>query len=149
PNWRLDPEGKDFGPNAKYFKPDVAEAKKMLAAAGFANGVDHDVYFGTLASHTPSYGQHLMILQGMTRDSGLFRPKLNELNYNTEWNTTFRNNKGHFVGQAWIYDTGESDPTNDLFSHYHSTGSRYFGPNGGDPAMDDLLSKMNQEFDVQ
>ena len=38
--WWLDPQGKDFGPNAKYFKHNVAEAKKLLAAAGFANGFD-------------------------------------------------------------------------------------------------------------
>jgi peptide/nickel transport system substrate-binding protein len=36
----LDPQGKDFGPNAKYFKHDVAEAKKLLAAAGYPSGFD-------------------------------------------------------------------------------------------------------------
>jgi hypothetical protein len=29
PGWWLDPKGKDFGPNAKYFKYDLAEAKKL------------------------------------------------------------------------------------------------------------------------
>ena len=37
--WLLDPQGKDFGPNAKYFKKDLAEAKKLVVAAGFASGV--------------------------------------------------------------------------------------------------------------
>ena len=37
--WWLDPKGKDFGANAKYFKHDIAEAKKLMAAAGFANGL--------------------------------------------------------------------------------------------------------------
>ena len=32
--WWLDPKGKDFGPNAKYYKHDLAEAKKLMAAAG-------------------------------------------------------------------------------------------------------------------
>jgi ABC-type transport system substrate-binding protein len=146
--WYLDPKGKDFGPNAKYFKYDPAEAKKLLTAAGHPNGIEHDVFYGTLASHTQSYGQHIQILQGMARDTGLWRPQNKELEYNTEWNSQFRNNKGRFVGQAWIYDTGESDPANDLNSHYHSSGSRYFGPITPDATMDSTLERMLQEFDT-
>src|SRR5439155_4963284 len=37
--WWLDPKGKDFGPNAKFFQHDVGEAKKLLAAAGYPNGI--------------------------------------------------------------------------------------------------------------
>jgi hypothetical protein len=78
------------------------------------------------------------------------RPRNNELNFNTEWNTTFRNNKGKFTGQAFIYDTGENDPAADLFSHYHSSGSRFFGPlNPPDSTMDGLLEKMRDEFDTK
>src|SRR6185369_3327001 len=33
--WWLDPKGRDFGENAKYFKRDLAEAKKLMAAAGY------------------------------------------------------------------------------------------------------------------
>ena len=37
----LDPKSeKTFGENAKYFKRDLAEAKKLLAAAGYASGVE-------------------------------------------------------------------------------------------------------------
>ena len=44
--WLLDPLGKDFGPNSKYFKKDLAEAKKLVVAAGFANGVvEHDLTY--------------------------------------------------------------------------------------------------------
>ena len=34
------PLGPDQGPTAKYFKRDVASAKKLLADAGFANGLN-------------------------------------------------------------------------------------------------------------
>src|SRR5207302_7200595 len=38
--WWLDPKGKDFGPNAKYFQHNPGEAKKLLAAAGYPNGFE-------------------------------------------------------------------------------------------------------------
>jgi ABC-type transport system substrate-binding protein len=142
--WFLDPQSKEFGPNTRFFKHDLAEAKKLQQAAGFANGIDYNVYFGTLARHTASYGTHLDMLFGMARDSGMWRPNQTELNFDTEWNTNFRNNRGKFVGMAFIFDTGESDPANDLYSHYHSSGSRFFG---GDAKMDKLLDDMLAEFD--
>jgi len=147
--WFLDPKSKEFGENAKFFRYEPAEAKKLQQAAGFANGVEYDVYFGTIARHTASYGQHLDMLMGMARDSGLWRLKVNELNYDTEWNQVFRNNKGKFAGMAFIFDTGESHPVNDLYSHYHPSGSRYFGPEGGDPKMNSLLEGMQTEFDAR
>ena len=45
---------KAFGPNAKYFKHDVAEAKKLLAAAGFANGLELTVDRTLAATTTAS-----------------------------------------------------------------------------------------------
>ena len=42
--WYLDPRDKAFGPNAKFFKKDVAEAKKLMAAAGFNSTLPLNVY---------------------------------------------------------------------------------------------------------
>jgi ABC-type transport system substrate-binding protein len=142
--WFLDPQSKEFGENTRFFQYNPEEAKKLIQAAGHSGVVPYDVYFGTIQRHTASFGPMLDILIGMARDSGMWNPAQHELNYDTEWNTTFRNNKGRFSGMAFIFDTGESDPTNDLFSHYHSSGSRYFG---GDATMDGMLERMLQEFD--
>jgi ABC-type transport system substrate-binding protein len=149
--WWLDPRSKEFGPNAKYFKYDAAEAKKLLTAAGHSTAVDYNVYYGTLASHTPAYARWVEALNGFGRDSGLFKPVNKELDFATEWQT-FRFNQGKFVGQGFIFDTGENDPANDLFSHYHSSGSRYFGPAGGggsDPQLDKMAESLLAEFDVK
>ena len=43
-NWWIDPQGSDFGENAKYFQFNLEEAKKLLTAAGYADGFD--VKFG-------------------------------------------------------------------------------------------------------
>jgi ABC-type transport system substrate-binding protein len=143
--WFLDPRGSDFGENAKYFKYNPDEAKALQEAAGQSAPVAYDVFFGTLARHPTIFGNIVNILIGMARDSGIWTPNQQELNYDTDWNTKFRNNRGAFSGMAFIYDTGEADPANDLYSHYHSGASRYFG---GDEKMDGMLDSMLQEFDI-
>lgn len=144
--WFLDPTSPEFGENAKFFQYNPDEARKLLDAAGHTESLDYDVFFGTKGRHTASYGQMLDILIGMARDSGMWNPAERELNYDSEWNTSFRNNKGDFNGMAFIFDTGESDPTNDLVTHYHTSGSRYFG---GDATMDGMLEDMLAEFDLE
>ncbi len=150
--WWLDPQSKDFGPNGRFFEHNPRAAKKLLFAAGYAAGIDYMVHFGTLAAHTASYGKWVDALSGMARDSSLFRPRYRELDFSTEWQT-FRFNKGRFTGQSFIFDTGENDPANDLHSHYHTGGSRYFGPAGAglpaDALLDGLIDKMLQEFDIR
>jgi ABC-type transport system substrate-binding protein len=139
--WWLDPRSKDFGPNSKYFEVDLAEAKKLMSAAGFAGGVDTDMYY---VSPQP-YQQLVDMLIGMVNDSGLFRVS-NKVFSAPEFNATFRNNRGQFKGAGFITDNIEAHPIMDLAAHYHSGGGRYFG---GDQKVDDMLDQANREFDVK
>jgi len=45
--WYLDPQGADFGENAKYFQYNPEEAKALLAAAGYDDGFEFDFIFTT------------------------------------------------------------------------------------------------------
>jgi len=142
PGWMLDPLSKDFGPNTKYFKPDLAEAKKLLTAAGHANGVEHDMI--TTSGYGAAFQKNYDILVGMAESSKLFRPKPKVLDFASVWNITFRNNKGDFSGASFILDINELDPVVDLFGHYHPSGSKFFG---SDATMNAMLEKMVGEFD--
>ena len=144
-NWWLDPQGPDFGPNITYFKRDLNAATRLLAAAGVSTPVEYDVFYGTLGSQPASFGQHMAILNGMARDSGLWKPNQRQLDYDTDW-AAFRANKGAFSGMGFLFDSGENDPANDLFSHYHPSGSRNFG---SDTKMTGMLEQMMTEFDLQ
>jgi ABC-type transport system substrate-binding protein len=141
PGWFVDPLGSDFGENKKFFKPDLAEAKKLMSAAGHPDGISHDVFTTVYGG---SFQQRVEILVGMAEDSKLFRPKIEVLDFASVWNQTFRNNKGDFSGVGFILDVNELDPAVDLFGHYHSSGSKYFG---GDSTMTTMLEKMVAEFD--
>ncbi|MGE0057329.1 MAG: ABC transporter substrate-binding protein [Dehalococcoidia bacterium] len=66
--WWLDPKGKDFGPNAKYFKLDIAEAKKLMAAAGFPNGFETKSTIPGIEYPPGKYGE---IIDGMVAEIGI------------------------------------------------------------------------------
>ena len=54
--WLLDPKGSNFGPNAKFFKMDLAEAKKLIIAAGHSDGVvdDFNLYYAAAQASVPA-----------------------------------------------------------------------------------------------
>jgi hypothetical protein len=88
--------------------------------------------------------KHKDIITAMIGESKLFKPAVKELAFATDWNTTFKANKGNFKGMGFELDSNELDLGFDLQSHYNSGGSRYFG---GDATFDDLTNKLMREFD--
>ena len=68
-NGWLDPQSKDFGDNAKYYKLNLDEAKKLLAAAGFANGMD--IKSNRITTNAiPDLARYAEALEAMVRDAG-------------------------------------------------------------------------------
>src|SRR5581483_3587179 len=149
--WLLDPLGKDFGPNSKYFKKDLAEAKKLITAAGFASGVVDNfelVYPARSAAVPAAYFDGLDALIGMTQESGLFKWKLNQVqNYYADWFPKYHNQSmGTFSGVTVSLSSLAEDPANYLFSYYNSKGSLR---QGSDSTLDDLTGKAIKEFDTK
>jgi ABC-type transport system substrate-binding protein len=145
--WWLDPQGSDFGENAKYFEYNVDEAKKLMEAAGVTTFPMpfNMVYAGPgPSSYPPFYFPRAEVLIGFARDSGLFDPQINLVNYATEWNQ-YRQSKGQFNGASWQPDVAPPDPTGALFNVMHPDGS-YF--QGGSPELADLAEKALKEFDT-
>lgn len=64
--WYLDPRDKAFGPNAKFFKKDLAEAKKLMTATGHTSALPVTVYHPASPTHAKFDDVALMIgnLQG-------------------------------------------------------------------------------------
>jgi ABC-type transport system substrate-binding protein len=75
PGWTgywIDPnEEKDFGPNHKYLKLNVGEAKKLMAAAGFPNGLTTDVYYNADNTYGAEYHQTQQVYEGMLQAGGI------------------------------------------------------------------------------
>jgi peptide/nickel transport system substrate-binding protein len=153
--WWLDPKGKDFGPNAKYFKFDLAEAKKLLAAAGFPNGFDAPSNYVT----SPELGAHpksAEVEDGFLRDLGI-KVKTNPINYTREYQPNYRDGRGQFMGWGYVAAVGShgGSAIGRLATEFWSEGGNAFkgfsttGQNDqkGDPQLDAMFIKGRVEQD--
>jgi peptide/nickel transport system substrate-binding protein len=155
--WYLNPQGKDFGPNAKYFKRDIAEAKKLMAAAGYANGFETISTIIQGNEYGTSYPTQVEIIEGMVGEIGI-KHKKNVVDYTKVFQFQYRDVFGAFEGLSYKLGPQASapEPTGQLVYDYHSkasTGWYGFDASGkgdnaaGDPAVDALLDKATAEFD--
>ena len=158
--WWLDPKSKDFGENSKYFQRNVEEAKKLLSAAGYSNGLE--VISNQIGGpdYGPNYHTQIEVMDGFASEAG-FRFKKEIQDYRTNWPTDFRDSSGWFEGMAFRLQPGASDPGDQMYAEYNKGGSQYYGfdPEGkgltakdaatfiGDRTCDDLTNKMKTEFD--
>ena len=154
--WWLNPQGKDFGPNGKYYQHDVAEARKLLAAAGYPKGIE-------TISNAP--GQELpsaafsVITDGMIAESGIVaRP--NRLDYLKEYIPTFRDGHGQFEGWGYMSTAGGvtgGNAVGGLAIEYWGKGGNAFhgfGTSGkndqsGDPQVNSMIEKARVEQDTE
>jgi ABC-type transport system substrate-binding protein len=146
----LDPKSNDFGPNGKYFRYDVAEAKKLLAAAGHAHGLN-------VTSNYPAdrveFRPLVEPIDGMMQEIGI-RIRVNNPDYATQYIPRYRDGQGQYEG--WTYAsavTGAQDPVSALAGEYWSkAGGTFRGfttdpskPKAGDPDLDRLIEKARLE----
>jgi peptide/nickel transport system substrate-binding protein len=142
-DWHLDPRGPDFGPNAKYFKYDPAEARKLLAAAGYPNGLKVDFI------STPGYGQRVIqqveVIQQGLKNAGVDATiKMQE--YSAYISTTFL---GKFDGGNTIVAGPHgnfNEPHEFFFLKYHPKGPRN-APEINDPTLTAMIEKQMRTLD--
>jgi ABC-type transport system substrate-binding protein len=156
--WWLDPKGKDFGPNAKYYQYDIAEAKKLLAAAGFPNGLDIKSRY--VSGAQLNHATDAEILDGMNAEAG-FRITPDPIDYNRDYIPVYRDGQGQYDGWAYHTVSGHAplrvSPVSGLAAEYWSKAGVTFkgfsttGKNdkAGDPQVDSMVERARLEFDVE
>jgi ABC-type transport system substrate-binding protein len=156
--WYLDPQSKDFGENGKFYEHNLAEAKKLMSAAGYSGQtMDSNEAAGT--NYGLSYAPQLEVILGMASEAGF---KFNRLQHQAPapWNADFRDSRGFFDGIAFRLTPVPAEPGEGLFALFNKDGSLNYGfdPDGkgvaaktgpflGDPTCDDLTKKIRSEFD--
>jgi peptide/nickel transport system substrate-binding protein len=115
-------QSQEFGPNGSYFKKDIAEAKKLLAAAGFADGLSFKLW-----ANVDRYGaqaKQSWELFAQTISEAGFKAELTYQEYGAYIQSTYLGKiaEGAAVGPL----TGNlRDPDQAFFGSYSSSSARH------------------------
>jgi ABC-type transport system substrate-binding protein len=140
-NW-IDPRDKAFGDNGKYFRYNLAEAKKLISASGFTGTI---VMNSRGASPSGQFEISADIMYGMLEAGGL-KVKLNPVDPRTEWvkfkATGYQGYSGMFQNTMQAYNEDLN-----LVSKYTPSGRNRYSdsPTAG---ITDRIIKMQQELDL-
>jgi len=144
-SWKIDPKSPEMGPGGQYFKLNPAESKKLLAAAGYPNGLPLRYIF-TNNIYGERFNQVAEAVAGMLKDGG-FQPQIVTQDYLREYipnpsGTYYGNYEGAFYG----LETDFGDPHNYLYNMIHSKSPRnHAGVN--DPQLDAMIDKESATLD--
>ena len=132
----------ELGEGAKYYRYDPAEAKRLLAAAGYPKGFPASVCFATYGS-TQLVDQMQLVLKYL-KDVGI-EAKLDQKEYGA-YQATCRLGKFESMGFGPL--TPFLEPDNFLFGQYY-TGEPRNRSHVADPALDDLLVRQRRPADLK
>jgi len=157
--WWLDPQGDDFGENAKFYTlgsrdADIAEAKRLINAATGSDEIDVPHVVGQLNAAQP---HAVEVLDGIMREAGIIATP--DVKTYSDFISTHRNPDrplGDWTGIATTGRYSPSEPSQMLRAYFHPKSNRWLGaaPNGpypsseGDPYMNETMTKLWEEFDT-
>ena len=146
--WWLDPkDASNWGDAASNYVFDIAEAKKLIEAAGASTPVEFDNTYGEPAagSFPQTYYTRAEIYLSMIESAGIWTQNRVLVDFRSVWNSErFRFSGGQFTGTSWGPDNSVTEPTQAAFLIFNSNGGYFLG---GDATLDDLTARAKQEFD--
>jgi peptide/nickel transport system substrate-binding protein len=130
-----------LGEGARYFKHDPAEAKRLLAAAGYPNGFSAGMCFTTYGSTVLT--DAVQIILKNLKDVGI-EAKLDQKEYGAYITSCFY---GKFDAMTYGPQTPFLEPDSFLYGQYHADEPRNQS-HVKDPVLGDMLIRQRRTFDV-
>lgn len=121
---------------------DPALAKRLLAEAGYKDGVDIEISYSTLGTGGKNYGKMAEIMQAMLASSG-FRVKIAPTD---EAAFVDKRNSGNAMCYAGVWSTSDADPYFYKF-FYSDKWSTYRSTNVKDPKIDKMIDDARVQVD--
>jgi peptide/nickel transport system substrate-binding protein len=130
-----------LGEGAKYYKYNPAEAKRLLAAAGYPNGFPGSICFTTYGSSILQ--DAMQLVQKQLKDVGI-DAKIDQKEYGAYIASCFY---GNFPSMTFGPQTPFLEPDNFLFGQYYP-GETKNQSHSNDPVVADMLVRQRRTFDV-
>jgi ABC-type transport system substrate-binding protein len=156
PGVTLNPRESSFGENAKYFTRNIEEAKKLLSAAGYANGFSYTNHWPNTPAFGAAFPKQVAVIEAFNQEIGL-KVSSDPLDYNLGYLPNYVTKRGQHEGVLIALGAVTSPDATDYFVwRYYSksgaTSGSIFGDIGsgageGDPKVDDFIEKAKAELD--
>jgi peptide/nickel transport system substrate-binding protein len=148
--WWLDPRSPEMGDAGQWYQYNLEESKKLLEAAGFADGFDVAFHFGSTGYGTviPYYDTVWQVLPDMLRQVGIRLQSVPE-EYNLYFEKTFY--RGDFDGIAWGLESVFTDVAAYLGNMLlpRDMGAERNHSGVSDPSLTALIQQMMAEQDPE
>ena len=142
-SFHIDPRTADNGPGAKFFKRDTVEAKRLLAEAGFPNGLKVPM-ISTLNAYGNTFNQSVELIIKQLKEGGI-DATLSPQDYAAYISSTFL---GKFDAPNMVYglQTPYQDPHDYLYNMFHPKGTRNHS-HIDDPTLTAMIEKQMRMLD--
>ena len=99
PGVTLDPRKSDFGDNAKYYKHNLDEAKKLLSAAGYASGFEYTNHWPNTPAFGAAFPKQVEVIEAFQTELGL-KVTSDPIDYNLKYLPEYVTKRGQHEGVA-------------------------------------------------